>query len=384
MRPLHPSAPNCDVHVDFVGPLRADRQGNEYVLSMHDGFLKFNVLVPTALADAEAATRALMEHWVATFGTFPRLRSDRGRHFVNQVMAEMQAWLHTRAARTWAYHPQGNGSLERMHATLVRILRKLVQREPERWGEYIKVVQLALNTTYHSGIGMTPFRAMFGREARIVFDDVQADKTHATVRDYARHSAHVLARTWADVRHALNKQHERTAVAAGEKGHPSQVVTRFGPGDLVLRTRRKRGKLDSVMRGVFVIVKPVGMRGETYLVRRRDGQTLFTVGRRDLRRYVPERVTGEGTDQRGPHGSCCVTCGGGGELRRCATCSNVFCQRHWPASATVGRWRCGECAPDDDDASDTGDEDEDQPQADEETAEAEPAESRSALVIMWK
>ena len=58
--------------------------------------------------------------------------------------------------RTTPYHPQSNGSVERMHGTLVPMLRKLVTKDLA-WDEQLKFALYAIRATPNRSTGFAPF-----------------------------------------------------------------------------------------------------------------------------------------------------------------------------------------------------------------------------------
>jgi hypothetical protein len=61
------------------------------------------------------------------------------------------------------YAPHGVAIEERGHRDIHTILRAMGAQE--NWDQYVSTATFILNTRYHTGISMTPFRAMFGRDA---------------------------------------------------------------------------------------------------------------------------------------------------------------------------------------------------------------------------
>ena len=57
-----------------------------------------------------------------------------------------------------------------MHGSLWNLLRPVVQENLSDWDTRIKFVVSAYNSTLHTGIGLTPFFAMFHREYQVPQD----------------------------------------------------------------------------------------------------------------------------------------------------------------------------------------------------------------------
>ena len=72
--------------------------------------------------------------------------------------------------RTMPYHPQTNGSAERLHQTLQRIISKLNPEKRQKWPEHIRSVLIAYNATQSQVTGYSPYFLMFGRRPRLPVD----------------------------------------------------------------------------------------------------------------------------------------------------------------------------------------------------------------------
>ncbi|KFD60141.1 hypothetical protein M514_27669 [Trichuris suis] len=72
--------------------------------------------------------------------------------------------------RTTPYHPQSNGLVERFNRTLLDVLRALVSETPGNWDSALPLATMAYNTSVHEATGVTPYFALFGREARVPVD----------------------------------------------------------------------------------------------------------------------------------------------------------------------------------------------------------------------
>src|SRR6185369_4652433 len=93
------------------------------------------------------------------------LLSDRGKSFVNQVVAHLSEHWNFRHTLSSAYHPQTNGLVERYNKTLAETLAKISFRKPFEWDELIPSAFFAYRTTRHETTKKTPFYLMYGREA---------------------------------------------------------------------------------------------------------------------------------------------------------------------------------------------------------------------------
>ena len=68
---------------------------------------------------------------------------------------------------TSGYHPQTNGSVERMHAMMEDMLAAYARDDQANWDLWIPYVQFAMNTSNHATTHHTPFYLLYGHEARL-------------------------------------------------------------------------------------------------------------------------------------------------------------------------------------------------------------------------
>ena len=66
-------------------------------------------------------------------------------------------------SRTTAYHPQGDGMVERFNHTLLQLLRTYVTRQ-EEWEKHLPLALYAYKISVHSSTGVSSFELMYGRQ----------------------------------------------------------------------------------------------------------------------------------------------------------------------------------------------------------------------------
>ena len=98
--------------------------------------------------------------------------SDQGHNFESVVLKQTLEVFGIRKSHTTAYHPQGNGLVERFNRSLLQLLRKYIVNEFD-WEQHLPLALYAYRTAIHFSTGISPHMLMFGREpcARL-FDSV--------------------------------------------------------------------------------------------------------------------------------------------------------------------------------------------------------------------
>ena len=154
--------------MDILGPLPITPRGNRYILTIADYFTKWTEAYP--MTNMEATTVAnILYTFICRFGTPSYLHTDQGRNFEAKVIQELCVLMGIKKTRTSPYHPQSNGMVERFNKTLMGMLSTTAATENE-WDSVLPSIMLAYRTSIHRTTGHSPFRMMFGGEARLPVD----------------------------------------------------------------------------------------------------------------------------------------------------------------------------------------------------------------------
>jgi hypothetical protein len=135
-----------------------------YALVIIDVFTNFIIIRPLANIQGEDIAREL--HTIfAILGPPKVLQSDRGSHFLNQIMPAFTHLHQIRHKFASAYHPQTNGKVEKVIGVIRTILNKLMRGDYTEWPYYCDAVQYYYNNKINEITQSTPFSLMFGRRA---------------------------------------------------------------------------------------------------------------------------------------------------------------------------------------------------------------------------
>ena len=151
---------NQVVYVDLIGPLKSVTP-NKYVLDITDAYSHWVTLVPLPNKEALTVATAIFEHWVCIFGPMSAVHSDNGTEFISSVTQQLFQLMQTRFHAGCSYHPQSQGTVERIHRTIAEYLRIFVDESTTNWEEFLAPLCFALNTKIHSRTKMTAYWMTF-------------------------------------------------------------------------------------------------------------------------------------------------------------------------------------------------------------------------------
>jgi hypothetical protein len=147
----------AEVSIDFIGPLPKDQLDNQFICGCTCGFSGFIEAFPVEAATAVVAAHCLLSV-LARYGAPQQIRSDRGTHFVNEIVEELLRMFKVTGIVTPPYRPQANGIEERTGGEVVRHLRALVTNPDARelWSVVLPLAVRIVNHTYKSWLGCRP------------------------------------------------------------------------------------------------------------------------------------------------------------------------------------------------------------------------------------
>jgi hypothetical protein len=150
------------IGIDIVGPLPVTPSGNRYIVVCIDFFSKYPEAKALAKADAASITQFIYDDIICRHGIPAELTSDRGTEFCNELIRTLLQEYNIQHIKTTAYHPQGNGQVERTNRTLKDIISKLVQEYSQPWDYYLSSALFALRTIHQDSTKTSPFEILHG------------------------------------------------------------------------------------------------------------------------------------------------------------------------------------------------------------------------------
>ncbi len=113
--------------VDIVRPLLITREGNRYIVVAMDYFSRQPEARSLKAANANTVATFLYEEIICRFGAPRTLQSDRGTHFVNELIQRLTKRFKIKHNLSSPYHPQSNGLVERFNKTFCKGIAKLAE-----------------------------------------------------------------------------------------------------------------------------------------------------------------------------------------------------------------------------------------------------------------
>ena len=174
MQPIICTEPMELIHIDYVGmevTVVTDKKPIvRNVLVVVDHFTQYVQAFVTKNHTARTMARVLYNNYFSVFGFLQCLMSDQGMEFFGKVIVAMCSLLGVEQIHTTLYHPQTNGSAERVHQTLQHMIGKLDPEKRKKWQAHIGSIIIAYNSTRSLVTEYSPYYLMLGRRPWLPVD----------------------------------------------------------------------------------------------------------------------------------------------------------------------------------------------------------------------
>lgn len=208
-----------------MGPLPVTPCGNQYILVINDIFTKW--IEAFSLVDTTAVTLAkvLMDEVICRYGVPTHLHSDQGANLCSAVIHELCHLLGIHTTRSSAYHPEGNGQVERCNHTLEAMLAKVTEHQQD-WDLHLPKVLFAYRSSVHETTGFTPYHLNFGCSPQLPIDLMLGRINKAKLQAYPKFVSQThqyLTQAYSLARKNLSHHHLRQKEAHDNHGTSAKL-----------------------------------------------------------------------------------------------------------------------------------------------------------------
>ncbi|KAL5516749.1 hypothetical protein EMCRGX_G002156 [Ephydatia muelleri] len=228
-------------------------RNNRYLLVVQDYFTKWPEAIPIPDQTAARITKEMVKLF-CVFGIPDIVHSDQGQNFESTIFRQTLEAFGIKKSHTTAYHPEGDGMVERLNRSLLQLLRTYAQRQDD-WEKHLPMVLYAYRTATHSSTGTSPFQLMYGRQPK--------SSTFSSFTGYdAMQYQETLQAKLAELQDLVEAHIVESAKRHKGAYDQKSAERRFKTGDLVWLFIPTAGKLDPRWEGkwkVKIMKSPVTM-----------------------------------------------------------------------------------------------------------------------------
>ena len=150
LRPIMSARAFAKWGIDFVGPIKPPAKGSgaQYIIVATDYLTKWVEAKAMPRNDARTMAKFLFKDIFTIYGLPLEIVSDKGVHFVNEVIEFLLAEFMVIYKRSTPDHPQANDLVESTNKTLCIELTKVVSSSHSNWADRLHGVLWAYHIAY--------------------------------------------------------------------------------------------------------------------------------------------------------------------------------------------------------------------------------------------
>nr|GEX77868.1 putative reverse transcriptase domain-containing protein [Tanacetum cinerariifolium] len=247
------------ISMDFIVGLPRTPSGYDSIWVIVDRLTKSAHFLPMKTTDSmEKLIRLYLKEIVCRHGVPISIISDRDFKFTSRFWRSLQGALGTRLDMSTAYHPETGGQSERTIQTLEDMLRACIIDFGGSWDRHLPLVEFSYNNSYHAGIKVAPFEALYGQKCRSPVCWSEVGDSQLTGPELIRETNEkiVQIKNHLLTAHSLQKSYADVRCRPLEFNIGDKVMLKVFPWKVVIRFE-KRGKLSPRFIGPFKILERV-------------------------------------------------------------------------------------------------------------------------------
>ena len=220
-----PTRPWSSISMDFIEGLP---KSNQYsiIMVVVDRFTKYAHFIPVSHPyNATKIANLFSQNVMKLHGLPDNIVSDRDPTFTSNFWGELFQIQGVKLLMSIAYHPQTNGQTEATNKTLKGYLRCYVGDNPKDWSNWLTMAEYCYNTSYHTSLKSTPFKAIYGYPPSSLTDYIPGSTKNHAAEEQLQHRTEQIA----EIKHNLARAQERQKRQA-DKGRKE---TQFKEGEWV-------------------------------------------------------------------------------------------------------------------------------------------------------
>ena len=188
--------------------------GCDRILVMQDYLTKYLCAFPMKNEKAETVAKVLVHDVFPSLGVPAELLTDRGANFTSKLMKELARVYDIDRVVTTAAHPQSDGMVERANRTLLAAIAKVINDHGGEWTDHLPLVVFSYNSSAHYSTGLSPYRAMFGRDPNLPSQAVLSKRPSRhtwNMENWIDQLPSYLVSVWSNIRSNTKKAQQKMA-----------------------------------------------------------------------------------------------------------------------------------------------------------------------------
>ena len=155
------------ITIDLVTEWYTSTSGNKHILSIIDHLRGWPEAFPIPDISTDTIVTTFINKYLPVHMCLRYILSDNGTEFKNSLMDQVLKQLGIEWIFSAPYHTQSNGKLEVFHKYLKPTLKKLCEKDPSNWDQYLNQLLASYRVTPNLAMAEMPFFLVYGRDPNV-------------------------------------------------------------------------------------------------------------------------------------------------------------------------------------------------------------------------
>jgi len=161
------------LYLDAIGPWKSSgTRQSKYIIVAFCSVTRFVIAESVRSVTAKAIANFIINSIVFVHGCPRQINFDQAAYNRAELMTEITKALGIKMRFSLAYSHGGNSCVEAANKQIERLLSFYVEKSADDWAAHLKPAVFALNSSKHSGLQVSPFFLVYGREPVLPADIV--------------------------------------------------------------------------------------------------------------------------------------------------------------------------------------------------------------------
>ena len=162
-----PNRPFDKIAIDLITDCETSTSGNKHILAIINHLTGWPEAFPIPDKSADTIVSTFINKYLPVHMCSRYILSDNGTEFKNSLMDQVLKQLGIERIFSAPYHPQSNGKLEVFHKYLKPTLKKLCEKDPSNWDQYLNKALARYRVMPNLAMAETPFFLVYGRDPNL-------------------------------------------------------------------------------------------------------------------------------------------------------------------------------------------------------------------------
>jgi hypothetical protein len=267
----NPDRPWATLHVDFITCLPQTSNGNDALVVFVDKLTRMVHLVPFRREGFTSAEfgKVFVQEIVRLHGVPDTIISDRDPLFGSTWWQQVTNDLKIHHHMSTAFHPQTDGTTEKMNDVVESALRHYTNESGSDWDQFLAGVEFALNNSICEATRISPFRFNYGYSPKMPLD---VERTEGSVPN-ARNVANALKQRVVVAKEYITQAQERYT-------KPGHTIPQYQVGEWVWLSTKNFRK--DFQQGKHLAPRNIG----PFKITHRRGKVAYTLDIPNTRKHT--------------------------------------------------------------------------------------------------